>query len=1735
MKTKSFFLKNRKPTVADFLPENRKQTIKEMRAYASKLPTTPGFKLERRSELETMCEQNQFMTANRDRIERLEVEEDYTDDDTDTDEEEESELAPPFFWNSTQRGECGGQSEMEGGGQSEMEGSLEVNKKKGRPIAGRIPCYWATLTTAPFRSSLFSYYISGNHSTEKDVKVRARLAKQNPDVVAWFAELQLELVLKYVMKEMLELDDYYAVFEWGSGGVLHLHCILWNRSSEYLEKYDLQKAARTISISRKVVRKIANFFNVHVSEYHLGKTNNGSWDELRYESDGMHPASISKSELDRILTVPTYEDPISIEDQIALVNNKIERVRFIIDLLETVQQHNLHKPDPIGPPLPTQKCSKDKPKKKILGKYDPKNYCSKGYPKEIREYGKEDVLQDPYKPNLWKLFLERNCMTLNNYNPIISLALLANCDIQPVMTYDGLIAYATKYVTKDDNPDLFRDFRDDSGRPVDPSSDLDRTEIPVHNVNIANLTAKLFNEQIKYSMISSPELHHHLLNLPTHFASRSFMKISLQSNLNKLLKPTELVEATDKDQVVMQEDAVSTYEKRSTYEIPRLHRENGITEDIVQKMSLFLFHKHFFARSGSLCRKSKPPIIMFRPYLSPRKKNNPKFAEYMASVLLSYKSFENRDEFLSLTEDALTRTFQSFLCSGECPFFVIDKYEKANAAKEKKGTDGEDETEEENISGNESDEALNVDFIDNLSNNDAENASQNVDISAPPIAKFTEAYQEYGHMAPKGLDIEGADWVAYDDDNDVVEEIKVLRDEQDMIFDHTKETWSPLLPHLSEKSKQAATKLNEKIGAEEETQVYNLSELDTTQRIFVDTILEWTQQCIESKKQNYPFPPLKMKLLGVAGTGKSRTIKTIIQEFKRLIQLSGLEEEDHGSIVLCAPTGVAAFNIGSGAASIHKTFNIPVKGKFTDLTGDAQERLESDFKNAWLVIIDEISMVGCELFAKVNERLIQAKLDQNSTLVNLHKDQTLLKPSFGGTGVIICGDFAQLVPIMQQSLMDNTPVTLHDIPKEKDRFTVKGKLLFKEFRTTVMLTKQHRQRGGDYSKICLKFRDGSFTPEDHLKLQKRNYDELRLEKKLHLEQNGTRIVTTNKDAGNWNGKRLIAIAKSSSRKIFRINAFETGAKSKALSSSDNFGGLKSTIHLTIGSRVMLTSNIWVEAGLINGAQGSIQDICFHEKEGNDDPFPNYVIVQFDDYKGPALYEDTAKRNWVPIFPLIRRNQCDPRIERQQLPLRLSSAMTGHKVQGLSLYQGVVVQFPASKESRRDPMDIWGLYYCILTRVPDIDSIAFINLPDYRRHMKLYTKKKGKDHFKMFQQLNKSCELDFKNFIAAVANIDLKTLANATERIPLLTPINFSSFYNDCQQEFVPQRPDAASSNNDPQDTSKDGTEQLSDSQSRNKERNFSVPLSRDIYQTVDEPGLSIHRFTNSSNSCWFNASLQLIDHARREQGEARNVPDVSLNNDLLSQGAILFEQINRIRNLLYFNVDTLCQTDESISMKRLMLRVMGVIDPREVDRQHDAAECLRSLLSVTNEMSFLWHHIEETLLCENCGLTTPQIFPWSIAAVDISSQIQGNRIDIAQSIVNHFDEHINAFGSACPSCHAEVRTKTVKLPYPPNFVVVQLKRFISKQLRNRTTLHKINEAGKPFSSIVLKTEQGQYRYNVVGTIEHIGEYLIQGHYISYIFKDQNWYKCDDHRITPIGVDSDDPTTHAYVILLKLAT
>ena len=52
-------------------------------------------------------------------------------------------------------------------------------------------------------------------------------------------------------------------------------------------------------------------------------------------------------------------------------------------------------------------------------------------------------------------------------------------------------------------------------------------------------------------------------------------------------------------------------------------------------------------------------------------------------------------------------------------------------------------------------------------------------------------------------------------------------------------------------------------------------------------------------------------------------------------------------------------------------------------------------------------------------------------------------------------------------------------------------------------------------------------------------------------------------------------------------------------------------------------NTWVEAGLINGAQGIVKDLFFEEAEIGDS-LPSYVLVEMDDYKGPRLFSERGK-------------------------------------------------------------------------------------------------------------------------------------------------------------------------------------------------------------------------------------------------------------------------------------------------------------------------------------------------------------------------------------------------------------------------------------------------------------------------------------------------------------------------------
>ena len=72
--------------------------------------------------------------------------------------------------------------------------------------------------------------------------------------------------------------------------------------------------------------------------------------------------------------------------------------------------------------------------------------------------------------------------------------------------------------------------------------------------------------------------------------------------------------------------------------------------------------------------------------------------------------------------------------------------------------------------------------------------------------------------------------------------------------------------------------------------------------------------------------------------------------------------------------------------------------------------------------------------------------------------------------------------------------------------------------------------------------------------------------------------------------------------------------------------------LCLGERVMLTCNLWVEVGLVNGALGTVQNIFF--SDGYKPPeLPMYSTVSFDDYIG--LPWDIRYSKIVPIAPVFR--------------------------------------------------------------------------------------------------------------------------------------------------------------------------------------------------------------------------------------------------------------------------------------------------------------------------------------------------------------------------------------------------------------------------------------------------------------------------------------------------------------------
>ena len=119
----------------------------------------------------------------------------------------------------------------------------------------------------------------------------------------------------------------------------------------------------------------------------------------------------------------------------------------------------------------------------------------------------------------------------------------------------------------------------------------------------------------------------------------------------------------------------------------------------------------------------------------------------------------------------------------------------------------------------------------------------------------------------------------------------------------------------------------------------------------------------------------------------------------------------------------------------------------------------------------------------------------------------------------------------------------------------------------------------------------------------------------------TSIILCRSDVKEFNINKLRSLNSS----IVRINAVHTGVEA-CKADSDVAKGLKPFLLLSKGLRVMLRTNLWTEASLVNGSVGIIQEIIFKENQSPPSHFlPIAVMVKFDNYSGPTILAADEKK------------------------------------------------------------------------------------------------------------------------------------------------------------------------------------------------------------------------------------------------------------------------------------------------------------------------------------------------------------------------------------------------------------------------------------------------------------------------------------------------------------------------------
>ena len=346
---------------------------------------------------------------------------------------------------------------------------------------------------------------------------------------------------------------------------------------------------------------------------------------------------------------------------------------------------------------------------------------------------------------------------------------------------------------------------------------------------------------------------------------------------------------------------------------------------------------------------------------------------------------------------------------------------------------------------------------------------------------------------------------------------------------------------------------------------------------------------------------------GRAGTGKSTLLEYLSWNTAK-------------QLVICAPTGVAALNVGG--QTIHSLFRLPI-GVIADHEIEQSPELRKLLNTIDTVVIDEVSMVNADLLDAIDRSLRQARQKPHE--------------AFGGVQLVLFGDPYQLAPVPGD-------------PEERAYFADRyASMWFFDARVwdeadliIYELGTIHRQHELEFKQLLTAVRHGEVTPEMGQRLNQ-------VGQRTPPTEGAITLATTNSTVTRINGS---ALAKLPGRALTAVAEV-----------SGEFGGrafpADERLELKVGAQVMfLRNDTGGDGRWVNGTIGEVVKIS------------DTVMVDVDGERHevtPATWE----RYRYSYSAATKTLNKDVVAEFTQFPLRLAWAVTIHKSQGKSYDRAIV--------------------------------------------------------------------------------------------------------------------------------------------------------------------------------------------------------------------------------------------------------------------------------------------------------------------------------------------------------------------------------------------------------------------------------------------------------------------------------